>query len=144
MEILTPRTLKLANWLILTLLVGLTYLWQGGPFALGVLVGGLLVVLNFHWLHHNLKSLLGGAARLPEDQRGQAKAFFAARQLLRFFVLLACIYVLLRQEWVNVLGLVLGLSTTVLTLMLAALIEVLKLIFKKEANPSHGTSHLVS
>lgn len=143
MELLSPRRLKLANWTVLALLVALGYLWQGAQFALGVLVGGLLVVVNFHWLHHNLKGLLDAAPHLPANQRGQAKVFFAARQILRFFVMLVVLFVLLRQEWVSVFGLVVGLSTTVLTLMVVALIEVIKLK-KKEANPSHGTPYSVS
>lgn len=143
MELLSPRTLKLANWAILVLLVALGCLWQGLQFGLGVLVGGLLVVVNFHWLHHNLKGLFEVTPRLPEGQRGQAKAFFAARQVLRFFVALVVLFVLLRQDWINVIGLVVGLSTTVLTLMVVAVIEVIKLK-KKEANPSHGTPHSVS
>jgi hypothetical protein len=44
---------------------------------------------------------------------------------------------------VNIFGLLVGLSTVVLTLMLAAVIEVIKLR-NKEANPSHGTPHSVS
>lgn len=143
MDFLAPRTLKLANWTILTVLVVLGYVWQGPQFALGVLVGGLLMVLNFHWLHHNLKGLLEGAAAQPEGQGGQFKAFFAARQFLRFGVALVVLFLLLRQEWVNIFGLVAGLSTTVLTLMAVAFIEMIKLK-KKEANPSHGTSHSVS
>jgi hypothetical protein len=143
MEFLAPRTLKLANWTILAVLVALGYLWQGPQFALGVLVGGLIMVLNFHWLHHNLKGLLEGAAAHTEAQGGPSKAFFAARQFLRFGVALVVIFLLLRQEWVNIFGLVVGLSTTVLTLMAVAFIEMIKLK-KKEANPSHGTSHSVS
>jgi hypothetical protein len=143
LELLSPRTLKLANWMALALLVALGFVWQGPKFGLGVLMGGLLVVFNFHWLHHNLKGLLEGPSRSPEDRRGQAKAFFAARQMLRFFVTLVVLYLLLRQDWVNVIGLVVGLSTTVLTLMAVAVIEVIKLK-KKEANPSHGTPHSVS
>ena len=143
MELLSPRTLKMANWIALALLVILGYLWLGTKFGLGVLMGGLLVVANFHWLHHNLKGLLEGTPRLPESQRGQSKAFFAARQMLRFFVTLVVLYLLLRQDWVDVFGLVVGLSTTVLTLMAVAVIEVIKLK-KKEANPSHGTPHSVS
>ncbi len=143
MDFLAPRTLKLANWTILTLLVVLGYVWQGPQFALGVLVGGLLMVLNFHWLHHNLKGLLAGAAAAPEGQSGPSKAFFAARQFLRFGVALVVLFLLLSQEWVNIFGLVAGLSTTVLTLMAVAFIEMIKLK-KKEANPSHGTSHSVS
>jgi hypothetical protein len=143
LELLSPRTLKLANWIALALLMVLGYLWQGPKFGLGVLMGGLLVVVNFHWLHHNLKSLLEAPSRLPEDQRGPSKAFFAVRQMLRFFVTLVVLYLLLRQDWVNVFGLVVGLSTTVLTLMAVAVIEVIKLK-KKEANPSHGTPHSIS
>jgi hypothetical protein len=143
LELLSPRTLKLANWTILALLVAVGYLWQGPRFGLGVLVGGLIVVVNFHWLHHNLKGLLEAPSRLPEGDRGPAKAFFAGRQILRFFVVLAVLFLSLRQEWVNVFGLVVGLSTTVLTLMLVAVIEVIKLK-KKEANPTHGTPYSVS
>ncbi|MFZ2088787.1 MAG: ATP synthase subunit I [Desulfobaccales bacterium] len=143
MELLSPRTLKLANWTVLTLLVTLGYFWQGSKFALGVLGGGLVVVVNFHWLHHNLKGLLDKAPRLPANQRGQAKAFFAGRQILRFFVVLVVLFVLLGQDWVNVFGLVVGLSTTVLTLLTVAIFEVIKLN-KKEANPSHGTPYSVS
>jgi len=142
-ELLSPRTLKLANWIALALLVVLGYLWQGQRFALGILAGGLLVVINFHWLHRNLRGLLEVTPELAGSQRGQAKAFFAARQVLRFFVTLAVIYIILRQDWINVIGLVLGLSTIVLTLMVIAVIEVIKLK-KKEANPSHGTSHSIS
>jgi hypothetical protein len=143
LELLSPRTLKLANWTILALLVALGYLWQGQQFGLGVLVGGLVVVINFHWLHHNLKGLLEASPRSPEGDRGPAKAFFAGRQILRFFAVLAVLFLSLRQEWVNIFGLVVGLSTTVLTLMLVAVIEVIKLK-KKEANPSHGTPYSVS
>ncbi len=143
MELLSPRTLKLANWAVLALLVALGYVWQGPKFGLGILAGGLVVVVNFHWLHHNLRGLLDRAPQLPENQRGSAKAFFAGRQILRFFVVLAVLFILLGQEWINVFGLVVGLSTTVLTLLTVALIEVIKLN-KKEANPSHGTPYSVS
>ena len=142
-DILSPRTLKLANWTILALLVALGYLWQGPQFGLGVLVGGLVVVINFHWLHHNLRGLLEASPRSPDERRGAAKAFFAGRQILRFFVVLAVLFLSLRQAWVNVFGLLAGLSTTVLTLMLVAVIEVIKLK-KKEANPTHGTPYSVS
>lgn len=144
MEILTPRRLKIASWLVLACLVVGGYLWQGREFALGVLVGGLVAVINFHLLHQALKGLLERpAAMSPEEAAGRAKAFFAARQLLRFFALLAILFLLVSQGWVNIFGLVVGLSTVVLTLILAAIIEVIKLK-NKEANPSHGTSDSVS
>lgn len=133
MEILTARRLKIANWLVLAVLVVAGFFWQGRDFALGVLTGGLVVVLNFHLLHQALKGMLERAATgSPEEAKGRARAFFAARQFLRFFVLLLVIYLLVGHGWVNIFGLLLGLSTVVVTLMLAAVIEVIRL--KKEAN----------
>lgn len=142
MDLISPRHLKIANWLVLTALVLASLLWQGWEFALGVLVGGLVVVVNFHLLHRALKGTLERVGTDPQEYRGRARAFFAGRQLLRFVALLAIIYFLVRYGWVNIFGLLLGLSTVVLTLTLAAIHEVIKL--KKEANPSHGTSHPVS
>jgi diacylglycerol kinase len=144
MEILTPRRLKIANWLVLAVLSAAGFIWQGKDFALGVLLGGLVVVINFHLLHQALKGMLERtAAGSPEESAGRAKAWFALRQLLRFFALLAVIYFLVGRGWVNIFGLVVGLSTVVLTLMMAAVYEVIKLK-NKEANPSHGTSDSVS
>jgi len=142
MDIMSPRHLKIANWSVLAVLVLSGLLWRGGEFALGVLVGGLVVVINFHLLHQALRGTLGQLAGHPQEG-ARAKALFAARQLLRFFALLAIIFLLVRYGWVNIFGLLLGLSTVVLTLMLAAVHEVLKLK-NKEANPSHGTPHSVS
>jgi diacylglycerol kinase len=143
MEITSPRHLKIANWSVLAVLVLSTFLWLGREFALGVLVGGLVVVINFHLLHQALRGTLGQIANHPEEGASQAKAWFAARQLLRFFVLLAIIFLLVGQGWVNIFGLLVGLSTVVLTLMLSALHETIKLK-NKEANPSHGTPHSIS
>ena len=140
MEILSPRALKIANWVVLAFLVLAGLLWQGREFALGVLVGGLVVVINFHLLHRALKGVLERAPLSPREAQGRAKALFAARQLLRFFALVAVIYLLVRHGWVNVLGLVVGLSTVVLTLIMAAIYEITKLK-NKEADSPHGTSH---
>ncbi len=93
-----------------------------------MLVGGLVAVINFHLLHQALKGMLERAKTgSPEEAKGPAKAFFAARQMLRFFALLVIIFLLVGYGWVNIFGLVVGLSTVVLTLMLAAIIEVIKL-----------------
>jgi len=140
LEILAPRPLKIANWVVLAVLVLAGLLWQGKEFALGILLGGLVVVVNFHLLHRALKGVLEQAALSPREAQSRAKALFAARQLLRFFALLAVIYLLVRYGWVNIIGLVVGLSTVVLTLILAAIYEIVKLK-NKEDNPSHGTSH---
>jgi|UniRef100_A0A7C3SJV4 hypothetical protein len=143
MELTSPRHLKAASWLILAVLVLAGYCWKGREFAVGVVAGGLVAIINFYLLHQALRGMLERAQGLPEREAGRAKAYFAVRQILRFFALLAIIYFLISSGWVNIFGLLLGLSTVVLTLVLAAVNEVIKLK-KKEANPSHGTSYPVS
>jgi hypothetical protein len=143
MELTAPRHLKVANWLILAVMLIAGYLWLGREFALGVLAGGLVAVINFHLLHQALRGMFERVQGHPDSEAGWAKAFFALRQMLRFVALLVIIFLLVSSGWLNIFGLVLGLSTVVLTLMLAGLNEIIKLK-KKEANPSHGTSHPVS
>jgi len=142
MDLMTPRHLKIANWVVLAILVGAGYLGGGREFALGVLVGGLVVVINFHLLHRFLKGILDGV-QSDGGSPGRAKAFFAAKQLLRFLALVIVVYLLVSHGWVNAIGLLVGLSTVVLTLTLLGINEVIKLR-NKEANPSHGTSHPLS
>jgi hypothetical protein len=143
MNITSPTHLKIANWIVLAVLVLAGYGWGGWEFALGVLVGGLVVVINFYLLHLALKGAFGQLSNHSEEGMIKAKAFFAARQLLRFFALLAIIFFLVTRGWVNIFGLLVGLSTVVITLMVAAINEMIKLK-NKEANPSDGTSHSVS
>ena len=142
MELLSPRRLKIANWVVLAVLTAAGYLLGGREFALGVLVGGLLVVVNFHLLHRFLKGTLEKAQIEPES-KGRTQAFLAAKQFLRFTGMTVVVFLLISYGWVNVLGLVVGLSTVALTLILLGLNEAMK-IKNKEADPSHGTSHPLS
>jgi diacylglycerol kinase len=143
MDITSPRHLKIASWSVLAVLVLVGFIWRGQEFALGILAGGLVAVINFHLLHHALRGTFEQIARHSREGARQAKSFFAARQMLRFLALLLIIFLLVGHGWVDIFGLVVGLSTVVLTLILAAFLEVLKLK-NKEANPSHGTPHSIS
>jgi hypothetical protein len=143
MDLMSPRHLKIANWVVLTVLVLVGLLWQGPKFALGVLLGGVVVNVNFHLLHRTLKGVFEAVQMSPDEARGKAQAFFAARQLLRFLALVAIVYLLVGRGWVNIFGLLVGLSTVVLTLVLVGINELFKQRHK-EANRAHGTSHSLS
>jgi hypothetical protein len=142
MDPMSPRHLKIANWVVLAILVLGGLIWQGKEFALGVLVGGLVVVVNFHILDRLLQNTLNRARVGPDWDKGQAQAWFAGKHLLRFLALAAVVAVLVIKEWVNIWGLVVGLSTVVITLTLVAVNEARK-IMKKEAKSSHGTSSFI-
>jgi hypothetical protein len=143
MDLMSPRHLKIANWVVLAALVVAAFIWQGRRFALGVLLGGLVVIINFHLLHRALKGTLEQAKVLPRGAKSKAQAFFAARQMLRFLALVVIVYLLVGHGWVDIFGLLVGLSTVVVTLTLAGISEVIKLR-NKEANRAHGTPHSLS
>ena len=74
-DILTPRLLKIANWSVLAVLVLAGFFWGGREFALGVLVGGLVMGINFHLLHQALRSTLEQVAQNPQEGSSRAKAW---------------------------------------------------------------------
>jgi ATP synthase I chain len=148
---LTPKTMKTTSWIILAVLVVAGWLWQGLDFAGGILVGGLVVIINFYWMAHILNSTLNRqwATREQFQTAGrQAAAFMVMKYIFRFTALAVIIFVLVKTGWVNIFGFLVGLSTVVLTLVVLGIIESRKIFFCriseelfKEALTVHGTSN---
>jgi hypothetical protein len=113
--------IALQNWLILVILTGLSLLWRSPPVTLGVLTGGLVAILGYRWLHRSLRRVLAQAGQEDESARG-----FQAGYLLRLVALAMIIFILLTRLYVHPLGLVVGLSVVVLSLLWATLIRVLQ------------------
>ena len=126
MEIQT-RLLKfvtLSNWVILCL-AGLVGLMVAPPaFVRGIVCGGLIVTINFHLLYRTLKKALT-PPHLASHNAVLAKYY------VRFAVSGLLIFALIATRFVNPLGLVVGLSIVVASIMLAAACEVKRMIFKE-------------
>ena len=93
-------------------------------FARGVLCGGLLVTLNFHLLAKTLKKALT-PPHLASPKVVMAKYY------VRFIISGFIIFILISKHLVNPLGLFLGLSVVVASIVLATACELKKLIFKE-------------
>jgi hypothetical protein len=133
-EYLNPRTMKITSWLVLAGLTILSWIWQGQNFALGVLVGGLLAVLNFHYMAYILTSTLNRRWGSPEEFQTagrQAVSFMTLKYILRFIVLAVIIFILVRTGWVNIFGLFVGLSTVVFTLLVLGILESRRIFFSR-------------
>jgi uncharacterized membrane protein YcaP (DUF421 family) len=59
----------------------------------------------------------------------QAVSFMTLKYVLRFTALAVIIFFLIKTGWVNIFGLVVGLSTVVLTLMVLGILESRKIFF---------------
>lgn len=109
--------LRALNWVALVSLTG-GAMWAFGPkSALGVLVGGLLVIFNFRLLERALNKTLG------EMNPSKARNSHIVKLYLRLAVLGVCIYILISRKLVEPLGLLVGLSVVMLSVVFMALIE---------------------
>jgi hypothetical protein len=113
-----------ANWILFGASSLLGFLMAPPTFARGIFFGGLLVTVNFHLLARTLKKALT-PPRLASPNSVLVKYY------IRFIASGFIIFVLIAGHFVNPIGLVLGLSVVVTSIVLATLGEVKKLIFKE-------------
>jgi hypothetical protein len=113
-----------ANWILFTVTSILGFVFMPVDFAGGVFFGGLLVTTNFHLLARTLKKAL-----TPPHLTSYHVVI--AKYFIRFIASGIIIFVLIAGHFVNPLGLIVGLSIVVFSIMLATLCEFKKLIFKE-------------
>ncbi|MBW1985819.1 MAG: ATP synthase subunit I [Deltaproteobacteria bacterium] len=143
-QLMSPRHLKVANWIILAALVLLGWLWLGGAFALGILVGGLLAIINFYALAHVLSGTLNrSSGEVQKWEVGGRQGALFLKNIIRLTLMGVIIYFVIKYNLVNIWGLVVGLSIVVLTLILMGINEIRKL-YLKEAIAGNGTSNSIS
>jgi hypothetical protein len=113
-----------SNW-ILSIGASLAgFLFASPDFARGILFGGLLVAVNFHLLAKTLKNAL-------TPPHLSSHNLILAKYYLRFLVSGFIIFILIAGHIVNPIGLVIGLSIVVCSIILATLCEIKRLIFKE-------------
>ena len=115
-----------SNWIIFVLATVLGFLLCPPGFARGILFGGILVTVNFHLLARTLKKSLTPPHLASHN-------LVLVKYYLRFFISGCIIFLLIISQLVNPVGLVIGLSIVVFSIILATIREVTKLIFKEEA-----------
>jgi len=112
------------NWILLVLASLIGALVFSPAFFRGVAFGGLIVTVNFHLLSRTLKKALT-PPHLASHHRILAKYY------VRFTISGVIIFLLIANRIVDPLGLFMGLSIVVASIMLATLCEVTKLILKE-------------
>jgi hypothetical protein len=113
-----------SNWILFAVISILGFFLLPADFARGMLFGGMLVTLNFHLLAKTLKRALTPPHLTSHN-------IVIAKYFLRFIGSGFIIFILIAGNFVNPLGLIVGLSVVVLSIMLATMCEIAKLIFKE-------------
>lgn len=112
------------NWILFAIASIIGFLLFPADYARGVLFGGLLVTVNFHLLARTLRKAL-----TPPNLSSHNVVI--AKYYLRFIGSGFIIFVLIAGRFVHPVGLIIGLSVVVFSIILATLREFTKIIFKE-------------
>ncbi len=118
------KFVTLTNWVLFFAASILALSVASPAFARGIIFGGLIVTINFHLLARTLKKAL-----IPLHPASPNAIL--AKYYIRFIASGFIIFVLIAGNYVNPVGLILGLSVVVASIMLATLSELKKLIFEE-------------
>ena len=113
-----------SNWVLfgVTSILGFSFL--SSQVGLGIFFGGMLVTINFHLLAKTLKKALTPPHLASHN-------LVLAKYYLRFLISGFIIFLLIAGHIVHPIGLVVGLSVVVFSIILATACEVKKLFFKE-------------
>jgi len=112
------------NWLVFAV-VSVGGLILASPGMLwGIIFGGLIVTINFHLLSRTLKKSLTPSNLTSHN-------VILAKYYVRFILSGFIIFILISGHYVHPLGLFIGLSVVVASIMLATLRELKNLFFKE-------------
>lgn len=118
------RFVTRTNWILFLFASILGFIISPPDFARGIIFGGLIVTINFHMLSRTLKKAL-----TPPNLSSHNVVL--AKYYVRFIISGFIIFVLIAGHYVDPLGLFIGLSVVVVSIILATMCEVKKLIFKE-------------
>ena len=105
------KRLELTNWIILGILTVISFVFMPYKFALGILLGGFISIVNFHWLVRDQRK----AFRSLSEKSNTAVMF---KYYIRFAVTGIALYFIITGDLVDIIGLLIGLSTVVIAIVI--------------------------
>lgn len=120
------RNLKILNLGVLLILTSLSCLVMSYDFTLGIVIGDLIALASFHMLQRTIHK---GFA--PERALKTKKVSIMVKSFLRLGATGALIYVVISRQWVQPVGLTVGLSIVVISIVILGLVSIRK-VFSEE------------
>jgi hypothetical protein len=104
--------LRKLNWVVLLILSLFGYIIMSPFWTAGVVFGGLVAIANFSVLQHTVRRAFS-----PEGIHQGARFSIVGKYYLRLFALGLVIYGLITRGWIDPVGLVVGLSTVMVSII---------------------------
>jgi ATP synthase I chain len=113
--------LRTMNWVVLLMLSSFGYFLMSPFWTAGVLSGGLLAIANFSVLQHTVRRAFSS-----EGIHQGARFSIVGKYYLRLLALGVILYLLITRGWIDPVGLVVGLSTVMVSIIALAIHVVLR------------------
>ncbi|KAF0154912.1 MAG: hypothetical protein FD159_2391 [Syntrophaceae bacterium] len=121
------KRIEITNWIILAVLFILSVIIAPIKFALGILIGGFISIVNFHWMERGLQGFF-------EKTSGNVKGPVMIKYYLRLAITAVVLFFLIANETVHVIGLIIGLSVVIINIILTLIISAAKKNFIEEVH----------
>jgi hypothetical protein len=121
------RRLEIVNWMILGVFIFVSEFLFSPEFTLGILLGGLISIVNYHWLYRDVKNVF-------QHMNDRAKSRIMLKYYIRFGVTAIALFFIVSSQIVDVIGLLIGLSTIIINIILTAIVALAKKTCIEEVN----------
>ena len=112
---------------VIVLSVILCFVFISANFAVGVLIGGILSLINYYWLKSSLRRIFDNAAT------GEQPRFLATKYFLRYLVFGLVLAVVYLTKTVPVAAVILGLASFAFAIIIEAFIRLFSGFFNKKS-----------
>jgi len=121
------RRLEITNWVVLALFLLSSSFLLSFSFSLGILLGGLISIINFYWLHQNLRSTF-------QYLMNGAKSSILFKYCIRLAVTAVLPYCIIAYRVADIVGLLLGLSIVVINIVFTVIMAFHKKNYLEEVS----------
>jgi hypothetical protein len=119
------KRLEITNWIVLAVLVVLSAVFMPLKFTWGILFGGLICIINFHWLYRNLRNVF-------QQLADGAKSAIMIRYYPSFVLTAVILYLIISKQLADVICLLIGLSVVVINIAINVVLTLSKKNFVQE------------
>jgi ATP synthase I chain len=121
------RRIEIVNWIILGTVSIISLIFASFKFSLGVLLGGFICIMNFYWMQLSLR-------RIFKKLAGNPKGAIMFKYFIRLAITAVILYFLISADSVNIIGLIIGLSIVMISIVSTVIITLAKKNFLEETN----------
>ena len=119
------KRIEIANWIILAVIFIPALIFAPIKFSLGVLLGGFISIVNFHWMARGLSGIF-------ENLNSNVKGPVLVKYYIRLALTAVVLFFLISSDIVNIIGLLIGLSIVVINIVITLIIALSKKNFTEE------------